>query len=120
MKNLPNWKTLAWFLLMSDQGKMDSPLCGPMDREPGIMGSHYQLDLEHLPWPVSVLKFNGTVSDMRSGDDMTATLRDPDVVGNLCQLLGSQADLHYEVRRTDSEYRIKVVKKSPGKREKRP
>jgi len=90
-----------------------------MDREPEIMGSHYQLDLEHLPWPVNVLKFNGAVSDMRNGDDMTATLRDPDVVGNLCQLLGSQADLLYEVRQTDSEYRIKVVKKGPGKREKR-
>jgi TusA-related sulfurtransferase len=90
-----------------------------MDREPGIMGSHYHIDLEHLPWPVSVLKFNGTVSDMRSGDDMTATLRDPDVVGNLCQLLSSQADLLYEVQQTDSEFRIKVVKGSPGQHEKR-
>ena len=77
---------------------------------PEIMGNHYQLHLEHYPWPVSLLKFNGAISAMRTGDDMIATLRDPDVFGNICMLLGNQPDLDYEVRQTDAEYRIQVIK----------
>ncbi len=78
------------------------------------MDSHYHIHLEHLPWPVSVLTFNGAVSAMRNGDDMIATLRDPDVVGNICQLLGCLSDLHYEVRQIDGDYHIQVVKGRPG------
>ena len=74
------------------------------------MGSLYHIQLEHLPWPVSVLKFNGAVSAMRTGDEMTASLQDPDVLGNICQLLGSRPDLLYEVQQTGEEYRIQVVK----------
>ena len=78
--------------------------------ERGIMGSHYHIQLGHLPWPVSVLTFNGAVSAMRSGDDMIATIRDPDVVGNICLLLGNQPDLRYEVREADAQYHIQVIK----------
>ena len=74
------------------------------------MGSHYHLHLEHHPWPVSLLKFNGAVSALQSGDDMIVTMRDPDVVGNICLLLGSQPDLHYEVRQNHAHYHIQVVK----------
>ena len=84
------------------------------------MGNHDHLHLEHLPRPVSVLKFNGAVGAMRTGDDMTATLRDPDVVGNLCQLLGGQSDLLYEVRQRDADYCIQVLKGRSGRRDKRP
>ncbi len=79
------------------------------------MGSHYQLHLEHIPWPISVLKFNNAVSAMRTGDDMIVTMRDPDVVENICQLLGSRSDLHYEAQQNDAEYSIHVVKGKPGR-----
>jgi hypothetical protein len=76
----------------------------------GTMDSHSELHLEHLPWPISVLTFNGAVNALRTGDDMTAILRDPDVVGNLCQLLGNQPNLRYEVRQIDTDYCIQVFK----------
>lgn len=41
---------------------------------------------------------------------MIATIRDPDVFGNICTLLSNQLDLDYEVRQTDAEYRIQVIK----------
>ena len=79
------------------------------------MSSLYQLHLEHLPWPISVLKFNGAVSALRAGDVMIATVQDMDVVGNICQLLGSQPDLRYEIQKTDAAYRIQVVKGKPNR-----
>ena len=83
----------------------------------GIMDRHNHLHLENLPWPVSVLTFNGAVRAMRTGDELTATLRDPDVVGNLCLLLGSQADLQYDVRQTAAGFRIEVARGGcPGRR----
>jgi hypothetical protein len=47
---------------------------------------------------------------MQPGDDMTATIRDADVVGNLQQLLRSQPTLHFDVSQTDADYRIRVTK----------
>jgi TusA-related sulfurtransferase len=74
------------------------------------MCRHLQIHLEDLPWPVNVLKFNQVVYDMQPGDDMTATIRDADVVGNLQQLLRSQPTLHFDVSQTDADYRIRVTK----------
>ena len=74
------------------------------------MGSHYRLHLEQFPWPVSVLNFNRTLDAMQPGDDLIATMLDPDVVGNLRQLLGSQPGLRYTVWLTEAEYRIQVIK----------
>jgi hypothetical protein len=65
------------------------------------MCRHLHLNLEELPWPVNVLKFNQVVYDMQPGDDMIATIKDADVVGNLQQLLDSQPELHFDVSQTD-------------------
>jgi len=59
---------------------------------------------------VNVLKFNQVVYDMQPGDDMIATIKDADVVGNLQQLLDSQPELHFDVSQTDEDYRIRVTK----------
>ena len=75
------------------------------------MGRHLQINLENLPWPVNVLKFNQAVYDMQSGDDMLATVNDSDVVGNLQQLLNSQAEVDYDVFQTHTDYRIRVTKR---------
>jgi TusA-related sulfurtransferase len=74
------------------------------------MCRHLHLNLEELPWPVNVLKFNQVVYDMQPGDDMIATIKDADVVGNLQQLLDSQPELHFDVSQTDEDYRIRVTK----------
>ena len=76
-----------------------------------IMGRHLHLHLEDLPWPVNVLKFNQAVYDMQPGDDMLATLNDLDVVGNLQQLLSSQAEVYFDVFQTNTDYRIRVTKR---------
>lgn len=74
------------------------------------MCRHLHINLEDLPWPVNVLKFNQVVYDMQPGDDMIATIKDADVVGNLQQLLVSQPELHFDVSQTDTDYRIRVTK----------
>lgn len=75
------------------------------------MGRHLHIHLENLPWPVNVLKFNQAVYDMQPGDDMLATISDADVVGNLQQLLSSQAEVDFDVFRTHTDYRIRVTKR---------
>jgi TusA-related sulfurtransferase len=75
------------------------------------MGRHLQINLENLPWPVNLLKFNQAVYDMQPGDDMLATVNDSNVVGNLRQLLSSQAEVVFDVFQTNSDYRIRITKR---------
>ena len=75
------------------------------------MCRHLHINLEDLPWPVSVLKFNQAVYDMQPGDDMVATIKDANVVSNLRLLLGGQPDVRFEMSRTDTDYRIRVSKR---------
>jgi hypothetical protein len=72
-----------------------------------------QLNLDDLPWPLSLLKFDQAVYELRAGDDMIATVKDREIVGNLRRLLCSQPDLCFHVIRTDRHYYIKVTKKVP-------
>ncbi len=76
-----------------------------------IMARHLQIHLEKHPWPVNVLKFNQAVYDMQPGDDLLATVNDADVVGNLQQLLSSQAEVDFDVFQTNSDYRIRITKR---------
>ncbi|BBO70180.1 hypothetical protein DSCA_41100 [Desulfosarcina alkanivorans] len=83
------------------------------------MCRHLHINLEDLPWPVNVLKFNQMVHDMQPGDDVTATIKDADVVDNLQQLLGNRAGLHFDVFQAETDYRIRVTKDrtdDPGQR----
>jgi TusA-related sulfurtransferase len=75
------------------------------------MGRHLQINLENLPWPVNLLKFNQAVYDMQPGDDMLATVNDSEVLGNLRQLLSSQAEVVFDVFQTNSDYRIRITKR---------
>jgi TusA-related sulfurtransferase len=75
------------------------------------MRRHLHINLEQFPWPVNILKFNQAVYDMRPGDDMIATINDADVVGNLQQLLSSQAEVVFDVFQTNTDYRIRVTKR---------
>jgi TusA-related sulfurtransferase len=74
------------------------------------MSRHLHINLEDLPWPVNVLKFNQAVYEMQPGDDMIATINDADVVGNLQQILSSQSELRFDVSQTNADYRIRVTK----------
>lgn len=76
-----------------------------------IMCRNRHVNFENLPWPANVLKFNQLVGEMQTGDDMVVTIKDVDVVGNLQLLLGSLPDLQFEILRTASDYRIRVIKR---------
>lgn len=75
------------------------------------MGRNFHINLADLPWPVNILKFNQVVKKLQTGDRVTAWLSDGDIVGNLQQLIGSQADLRFEVSQSKRDYRIRVIKK---------
>ncbi len=70
------------------------------------MCRHLHLNLDVLPWPINVLKFSQAVHDLQPGDDMTASITDDDVVGNLRQLLRSQANVRYDVTRSKNDSHI--------------
>lgn len=74
------------------------------------MRHHLHLNLDDLPWPINVLKFNQAIHDLGPGDDMTATITDGDVVGNLRQLLRCRTDLNVHVAQNHRDYRIRVVR----------
>lgn len=70
----------------------------------------HHIHLEDFPWPVSVLKFNQAIDAMLPGDDMLATFKDPDVVGNAKQLLCSKPNMIFNVIRTDKNFCIRIHK----------
>jgi TusA-related sulfurtransferase len=74
------------------------------------MCRHLHINLEDLPWPLNVLKFNQAIYEMQPGDDMIATIKDPDVVGNLQFLLSSQVELYFDVSQADTDFLIRVIK----------
>jgi len=74
------------------------------------MCRHLHINLEDLPWPLNVLKFNQAIYEMQPGDDMIATIKDPDVVGNLQLLLSSQMELYFDVSQADTDFLIRVIK----------
>ena len=98
---------------------IDSPLCGLKDdlcsqtAKSGdliTVGRDFDIDIANLPWPVSILKFNQVVHNLRPGDNMIARTSDTNLLGNLRQLLGSRPDLHFDVSHSDTDYRIRVTK----------
>ena len=94
--------------------KMAIAIWGTPSGKARIMCRHLQLNLDDLPWPVNVLKFNQALDGLQAGDDMIATVKDRDVVSNLQLLLRSQPDLHFRVIRTDTVYRIQVARTALG------
>ena len=70
------------------------------------MDRQVHLNLDHLPWPINVLKFNRAVYDLQPGEEMLARVMDGDVVGNLRQLLNSQAGLHYDIEQTPAGFHL--------------
>lgn len=77
-------------------------MCHPID---------IHIDLDALPWPINVLKFNQAIRTIEQGDAMIATIDDADVVDNLQQLLSSLPELDYEVSKRDARYRIRVSRR---------
>ena len=66
------------------------------------------IDLETLPWPLNVLKFNQLIRRIQPGEEMVATIDDADVVDNLRLLLSSLPELDHEVSKKAGRYRIRV------------
>ena len=77
----------------------------------GTVGRRRHINLENIPWPISVLKFNQAVSEMNPGEQIIASLKDADVVTNLLQLLRHQPDVEVTTSTSDAELRIEVKKK---------
>jgi TusA-related sulfurtransferase len=76
------------------------------------MHRHLRINLEDIPWPVNVLKFNQALHGLQPGDDMTVTINDKDVLGNLELLLSRQSDLSFDITGRRGEYRIRIKKQS--------
>ena len=78
-------------------------MCHPIDM---------RMDLDALPWPINVLKFNQAIRNIATGDSIVVTIDDADVVDNLQQLLCSLPELDFEVNKRDARYRIRVSRRS--------
>lgn len=72
------------------------------------VGRHRHLNLEDTPWPMSILKFNRALSEMKPGDDMTATISDADVITNLLQLLRHHPGVGFTVSSSGSNFCVEV------------
>ena len=75
------------------------------------MCRHFHLDLDALPWPVSLLKFNQAVDTLRAGETLSANLCDADIVGNLERLMTCQPTLDFEVVRTERGFHVRVARR---------
>jgi hypothetical protein len=73
-----------------------------------IMGRLRHINLEDIPWPISILKFNQVVSEMKPGDHMIAFLKDVDVMNNLLQLMRHQPDLGVTTSTSGNDFYIEV------------
>jgi len=76
-----------------------------------MAGRQRKINLEKMPWPVSVLKFNRAVSEMKPGDKIIAFIRDADVIANLLKLLRGRGGVGVTVSSFDGEFCFEVRKK---------
>jgi hypothetical protein len=74
------------------------------------VGRLRHINLEDTPWPISILKFNQAVSELKPGDDMIAFINDADVIANLLQLLRHQPGVGFTVSFAGSDFCIEVKK----------
>ena len=75
------------------------------------MCRRFHLDLDALPWPVSLLKFNQAVDTLRAGETLSATLCDAVIVGNLELLIKRQPTLDFEAVRTERGFHVRVARR---------
>jgi hypothetical protein len=74
------------------------------------VGRLRHINLEHIPWPISILKFNQAVTEMNPGDHMIVFLKDSDVMTNLLQLLRYQPDVAFTTSTSGGDMSIEVKK----------
>lgn len=74
------------------------------------MGRRRHINLEDIPWPISILKFNQAVCEMKPGDRIIAFLKDADVMTNLLQLLHHRTDVGVTTRASGDDLCIEVKK----------
>jgi TusA-related sulfurtransferase len=72
------------------------------------MGRQTTLSLEHIPWPISVLKCNQQVDTLRPGDELIVTLTDPATVDNLVMLLGTMKEFDFSTCRLDRTFELRI------------
>ena len=72
------------------------------------------LDLVNVPWPICVLKCNGKVGEMKPGDTLKVTLKDPGVKDNLVLLLNALQNLQFEFQNTTDGYLLHIKKDAPN------
>ena len=68
--------------------------------------------VRHVARLVTGMSANRALEALKPGDDMHVTVIDPDVVGNLRQLMGSLPGLNYDIKRIGEKFRILVAKKT--------
>ncbi len=74
----------------------------------GTVERRRRINLEDMPWPMNILKFNQAVSEMKPGDHMIAFLKDADVMANLLRLLRHRPDMKFTTSTSDEKCRIEV------------
>ena len=108
-KRLPNWQSGTVFEYQhtkaGNQRRTDAAY-----QEEIVMGRVVTINLEHTPWPASILKYNEHLGKMRPGDRLVATVTDTDIIRNLEIILKHTPALAYRIQGGDGTFRIESVK----------
>ena len=67
-----------------------------------------EINLSDMVWPVCVLRCNEVLKELRPGEDLTLTVRDPDVVKSILLIIKSKPDLRFKQFQGSESYQITV------------
>jgi TusA-related sulfurtransferase len=67
-----------------------------------------EIDLRDIVWPVCVIQCNEALTRLETGEDLTITVSDPDVVHNIVLLIKSRPDLEFNQHQKSDRYQIGV------------
>lgn len=71
------------------------------------------LDLANVPWPICILKCDRKVGEMKPGDILKVTLKDPGVRDSLALLLNALQNLQFKFQNTTDGYLLHIKKMHP-------
>lgn len=75
------------------------------------MGCPKKLSLVDIPWPISILKCNRCLEEMRPGERLVVTLTDDETRENLVMLLRATADCEFDVSDCPQGYLFNIKKR---------
>ena len=69
-----------------------------------------RMSLSDIPWPISILKCNQRLEEMRCGECLEITLDDPHTKDNLVMLLNALSDFTFELGRSGAGFLLMIRK----------